>query len=523
VPHATANGVAASSLALNARRAAQRRVGQGASRTRIDALDPELLLCVFGALACAEDLCAVSAVQRGWRTLVRATPALWRAVAFRPAHALAPRPARRALALDAVAEGHLHSLDLRPLGDRHILTAKTESDEDVGWHRDEDEDGTELDTDEEADDDTDYFIRHQALERNTARLRAALAQIVATNPELRRLAVSASAVCGGEWATAAVCAPLGGYSLAPDRMRAFWPPDAAALSFDGDASLAVKAMWKPQSLAALARTLPSNVALTADVEVYWLHDLDALLDLHAARHGLALDALTLRDNGVYTEELRAELVAALAPAGRLGAALRHVVTHECVSDAQQDWLHAPVLQALADGGAPFLHTLEMRDASPAGVRAVAALLRCGTVFSLKRLTVLMTQADAGALAALAGALPATLHTMVLGLQHAEGAPPVARDPWRGPATPGAGAHVTAAALRALLFTAAARCPNLRSAQLTTGHGDEAFVAACRAAMVDFAAARRDVHASYRSFSLFGGPVLTFICRQRRDAPYLWAR
>jgi hypothetical protein len=423
-------------------------------------------------------------------------------VAFRPAHALAPRPARRALALDAVAEGHLHSLDLRPLGDRHILTAKTESDEDVGWHRDEDEDGTELDTDEEADDDTDYFIRHQALERNTARLRAALAEIVATNPELRRLAVSASAVCGGEWATAAVCAPLGGYSLALDRLRAFWPPDAAALPFDGDASLAVGPMWSPRSLAVLARTLPPHVALTADADLRSLHDLDALLDLHAARHELSLDALTLHDYEVYTEEARAALAAALAPAGRLGAALRHVVTYDVRTNAQHDWLHAPVLAALAEGGAPALHTLEMRDASPAGVRAVAALLRDGTVFSLKRLTVLMTHADAGALDALAGALPATLHTLVLSVRYSQGVQPVG-------GVADEGAHATAAALRALLFAAAARCPALCSAQLATSHDDDGFVAACRAAVDDFAAARPDVRASYRAYST--------ICRTKQTA------
>jgi hypothetical protein len=246
-----------------------------------------------------------------------------------------------------------------------------------------------------------------------------------------------------------------------------------------------------------------------------LAGVEALLALHEARQ-VSLDALTLHDYCVYTAEARAALAAALAPAGRLGASLRHVVTHDHDSHAEHDWLHAPVLAALADG-APLLHTLEMRSVSPAGVRYLAALLNGHVAFSLKRLTVLMETDDGGALDALnalATALPATLHTLVLGVQHDFG----------GAIAPAKkAAHGTAAALRALLFAAAARCPGLRSAQLVTRHDDTRFVNSCRAAVDALAAARPDVRATYRAYtvrhvgisarkSIGGGPL---------GGPFLW--
>jgi hypothetical protein len=268
--------------------------------------------------------------------------------------------------------------------------------------------------------------------------------------------------------------------------RLLWPRNVAALPFDGDALLTVGAMWTPNGLAALARALPPHVALTADVAVQSVRDIDALLALHASRE-LSLNALTLRDYGrMYTAEARAALAAALA--GRLGATLRHIVTHDANSGAQDEWLHAPLLSASAEGGAPALHTLEMRSASPAGVRYVASLLQGGgTAFSLKRLVVLMNSADAGALGALGAALPVTLHTLVLGVRY----------------TDSRAVDIAAAALRALLAEAAARCPALRSAQLSTSHDDDAFVAVCRTVVGDFAAARPDVRASYRAYTIKG--------------------
>jgi hypothetical protein len=72
---------------------------------------------------------------------------------------------------------------------------------------------------------------------------------------------------------------------------------------------------------------------------------------------------------------------------------------------------------------------------------------------------------------------------------------------------------TAAALRALLFAAATRCPGLRSAQLVTSHDNARFVAACRAAVDALAAARPDVRAaSYRAYTL--RPLATMAARRR---------
>jgi hypothetical protein len=104
---------------------------------------------------------------------------------------------------------------------------------------------------------------------------------------------------------------------------------------------------------------------------------------------------------------------------------------------------------------------------------------------------------------LAAALPATLHTLVLGVQRGHGA---AVAPAKK-AAPG-----TAAALRALLFAAATRCPGLRSAQLVTSHDNARFVAACRAAVDALAAARPDVRAaSYRAYTL--RPLATMAARR----------
>jgi hypothetical protein len=135
----------------------------------------------------------------------------------------------------------------------------------------------------------------------------------------------------------------------------------------------------------------------------------------------------------------------------------------------------------------------MGDASPAAVRHVAALLQGGAAaFSLQRLVVLadLEDADADALYALADALPLTLHTLILDVRVS-----MDRDRDAAPAT--------TEALRALLHAAATRCGGLRSfsLQLGTDHAGAEFVAACRAAVDGVTAARPDVCASYRAYTL----------------------
>jgi hypothetical protein len=243
-------------------------------------------------------------------------------------------------------------------------------------------------------------------------------------------------------------------------------------------------MWAPQALTALARTLPPRVALTADVTLCSVDGVKSLLALHAARQ-LSLDALTLCLGHRYAgEACCAALATALAPAGGwLGRELRHVVIED--EEWHPGWHYAPLLAALADGGAPALHTLEMRFASPESVRHVAALLHSGdAAFSLKRLAVFMDEAAADALLALAAALPPTLHTLVLEVPHdsyEDSEPTIFQ------------------ALRALLDAAVARCPALRSVQLGTSDHYE-FAPACRAMMDDFAAAHPDLRVSFRACS-----------------------
>ncbi len=461
------------------------------SHTRINVLDAELLCRVFGCLTCAEDLAAVAVAQRAWRSLLRATPSLWRAVTFRPALALAPRPARRVLAVAAAAAGQLESLDLRPLGNAAILTlvlngdtvdnkGKTfgaddysGSDEDIAAAAASEEDEQSVRSSSSSSSSFSFSAEaaipfgHKHV-RNTARLRAALAHVAASNLRLHRLAISASAVCADEWATAATRGWL-----------------VAKVLYDGDTSLTVGPMWAPQALTALARTLPPRVALTADVTLGSVDGVKSLLALHAARQ-LSLDALTLCLGHRYAgEACCAALATALAPAGGwLGRELRHVVIE--YEDEKHGWHYEPLLEALADGGAPALHTLEMRHASPASVRHVAALLHSGdAAFSLKRLAVLMDEAAADALLALAAALPPTLHTLVLEMPHGRGHDSYEDSEPRFPA------------LRALLDAAVARCPALRSVQLGTSD-DYEFAPACRAMMDDFAAAHPDLRVSFRA-------------------------
>jgi hypothetical protein len=245
----------------------------------------------------------------------------------------------------------------------------------------------------------------------------------------------------------------------------------------------VEYMWAPQALAALVAPLPLRLEIKADAVVYSQRSVEALLQLHASRR-LSLEALTLRRADSYGAEAFTALVAALSPTGRLGSALWHVVIDQCEHEHAMNWPYKPLLAALADGGAPALHTLELRNARPEGMRSVAALLQGGEAFLLKRLTMLMRRADAGSLNALADALPPTLHTLVLDVRISHD-----RD------TP-----VLVAALRALLYAAAQRCPGLRSVQLGTGHDHDDLVAACRKMMYKFAVTHSNIDSSYRAYT-----------------------
>ena len=476
-----------------------------ASSTRIDALNNELLLRVFSLLRCAEDLAAVAAVQPAWRALVRASPTLWCDVIFRPALALAPRPARRALAVAANAAGRLTSLDMRPLGDCSLLKCL------MPGESDSDEEDDELPAaaaaaatvadEEEEDEEEEYVyelyatatartVRYLSLRRkrirNLVRFRAALARIAAANPGLRRVAVSASAVHDDLWVTAAVHSDVEYWAVAAP----VWPRRCTSPHrFDGDTALEVDAMWKPRCLAALARVLPRAVALTADVLLDTEKDVRDLVALHGAQT-IALDALTLSNRSNFTLDEDGEpvalLVEALTADGRLGLGLKHLVLHG--SPHTLHTVHTRVLTALANGGAPALHTLELRKAQGELVRYVADLLQGDAAFALRRLTVLQLPGDASALSALAAltaTLPPSLHTLVLHMQlqfvHEDQAD-------------------AAAALRALLAAAATRCPHLRSVQLTTTYRSMEFVVACRIAVEELAAARPDVRTVYRAYT-----------------------
>ena len=464
-----------------------------AAGTNIGALEGELLCRVFGYVTYAEDLAAVAAVQRSWRALLRATPALWRDVVFRPPLALAQRPARRALAIAANARGQLSTLDLRPLGDRGMLTRGRRDD---GGSDSDDvvDEATAADEaaivaavaaeEEELEDEVCYdFCAHTRMHvRNSVRFRAALARIAAANPGLRHVAMSASAVHDDVWMTAAIRT---GVPYPQDIVEPVWPTDCAWVhSFDGDHSLTVGAMWSPFCLAAQAQALPQQVALTADVSLNSDADVRKLLALHATRQ-LSLDALLL---SLDEHESLEALAAALTAGGRLGLGLKHLVLYD--SKSHHGRLYARVLSALADGGAPALHTLELRDCSNAVcTRDVAAFLRDGAAaFSLKRLAVLFWRAEAAALLVLADVLPATLHTLVLHVRFH-------RD------NPGSTPQAMVDAVSTLLAAAAVRCPDLRSAQLRTNYCSDDFVGACQAAVDALSAARPDVRTSYRAFTV----------------------
>ncbi len=462
--------------------------GLSTSPARIDVLEADVLLRIFCHLPWAEDLAAVRAVQRSWRSLVRATPSLWCAVRFWSV--VEPRPARRALAVAAAAAGQLETLDLRPLGNHRILKMALPGDENTNFEdhpymeqRLQQEMAAAAAAEEEEVAAPGIGIMEMDV-RNVARLRAALASIAATNPGLRRVAVSASAVCNNEWETVAVRSPEAAGRVITRNVNV-WPPDASALPFDGDDLLEVGPMWAPQALVALAGMLPPHIALTADVKLSSVAGVRALLALHAERE-LSLDALTLHTAAPYTRGTRDRLVAALSPAGRLGSALQHVVVLDdrVPGPEQLGWPCSRILAALANGGAPALHTLELRNCFGRGVRAVTALLGSGTAFSLKRLAVLMKAADVEALHALAAVLPVTLHTLVVDVRRSTD-----------------DLAATALVLRTLLMAAAQRCPALRSAQLGIGYLDDAFVAACRAAADAVVAARPDVRVSYRAHEI----------------------
>jgi hypothetical protein len=472
--------------------------GVAGMHTSINVLEADVLLRIFAYLTVADDLAAVAAVQRGWRSLVRATPALWRAVTFRTV--FVSRPARRALAVAAAAAGQLETLDLRPLGARGILSLALPGDRYIDFGQSQALEAhlrQQMATAAAAPEEEMYMPEmeyHDSVAmdvRNVARLRTTLESIAASNTGLRRLAVSASAVCDGEWETMAISSPDIAYIFDTDALQQFWPANLEALPFDGDGLLQVGCMWTPQALAAVAHMLPPHVALTADVQISSDAGVQALLALHAERE-LSLDALSLYNpSPPYDPNALGLLAAALSPAGRLGRSLQHVVVSQkkAVDSVQfaghGPYLHEQVLAALADGGAPALHTLELRSASGVCVRSVAALLGSGTAaFSLKRLAVLMSVADVNALDELAAALPATLHTLVVDV----------RDSTDDPAA-------VAVALRTLLMAATERCPALRSAQLGTNYPDEAFVTSCRETVDAVAAVRPDVRVSYRAYSV----------------------
>jgi hypothetical protein len=447
--------------------------------THIDALPEQLLQRIFEALP-VFDRASFARVRAAWRR-VAAQPHLWRSVrlgAAATARSTSFDILWRLEAAAAHAQGGLHTLDLAPLGQRCRIRADVHDERDVrlfdgdaGWHA--------------------RPFAHEPYDHapRAPGLWGVLMRVARANaPSLREVRLTLNALPSegdddvDSWPAArlipwesvkhayawrsgdAATARDGDGGGAEELPRSDSDSDSYSGAEDGDddddeaARRPVTRMWRPHVLASAAARLGDDVALTADVALATADDVTELLALHASGR-VRLEALSLTyydaAQGLGAED-GARLVSALSSDAHLCARLTHVSLCRSEFDEQLgadvdevaagEALVLGVLGALA-AAAPRLHTLELFDVSPAALRAAAAALAGRPAFALARLDVLVADANkyAGAMAALAAALPASLRALSVDVRkQLSDAEPL---------------------LAAFVAAAAARCPRLRALRL----------------------------------------------------------
>ena len=426
-PHARAAADAAADAALGALRAAgaalrptrrSQAVDEGVARpsvrsTSIDALDAKLLSLICEALP-VHDRAAFGAVCRLWRS-VAAVAQCWRNCRLGEARGdTAASPSTLLWRLEAAtanANGGLESMDMAPLGQRCDVLADECEEKDVRFYVH----GTYIEVAAA----TDYELPRRMRTRSPGVWGTLFRVARANAATLRAVRLSLNTH------VATSMRPPAAWRM-PEKHSTYdveLDSSGGAAPRDDDV---VYSFWDPVLLAAAAARLPPGVVLTADVEVTEARSVAALLAL-AQEGRLRLDALLFRQENPRNQwrapdpppdDCGARLAAALS-GGVLGAPLSHVVVRGRTElarapDGGAAALHdahvAEILPALA-AHARALHTLELRDASPAVLRAAAAALGGATAFALRRLDVVISADAADAVQLMASALPPSLQAL----------------------------------------------------------------------------------------------------------------